>query len=66
MKLCTVETAPNDWNLLFQGVLIGASVLPGLRGSKKESAEDYEEKREFLVGNQHSLGWSGTIHRQHQ
>ena len=24
---------PIDWNLLFQGVLIGASVLPGLRGS---------------------------------
>ena len=23
-----------DWNLLFQGVLIGASVLPGLRGCK--------------------------------
>jgi hypothetical protein len=29
------EVLLTDWNLLFQGVLIGASVLPGLRGCKK-------------------------------
>ena len=31
-----VENLRIDWSLLFQGVLIGASVLAGLRGCKAE------------------------------
>ena len=39
-RKCRVSGRLTDWILLFQGVLIGASVLPGLRGCNDASGDE--------------------------